>query len=57
MKDGSIRDITVLQETVSIDCVEQAKQILLNGPKWIPGLQNDKPVNVMVVQPITIVMQ
>ena len=52
MKDGTIKDITVLQETVSIDCVEQAKKLILNGPKWNPGKQNNEAVNVMVVQPI-----
>jgi protein TonB len=57
MKDGTIKDISVLQETVSIDCVEQAKQILLNGPKWNPGKQNNEAVNVVVVQPITFAVE
>jgi len=57
MKDGTIKDISVVRETVSYNCVEQAKQILLNGPKWIPGMQNSEPVNVMVVQQITLVVE
>lgn len=57
MADGSINQITVLRETVSMDCVEQAKQIIASGPKWSPGMQNNRAVNVMVVQPITIAVQ
>jgi protein TonB len=57
MADGSINQISVLRETVSLDCVEQAKQIIAGGPKWNPGMQNNRAVNVMVVQPITLAVQ
>lgn len=54
MKDGSIAKLEVLQHNVGMDCVNEAKNLLRNSPKWNPGLQNNQPVNVMVVLPISI---
>jgi len=54
MKDGSITIFDVKSNNVAVDCVNAAKNLLLNCPKWNPGLQNNQPVNVMLVLPISI---
>lgn len=54
MKDSSIARVEVMRNDVGPDCANQAKNLLLNCPKWNPGLQNNKPVNVMLVLPISV---
>ncbi len=54
MSNGSVKRVEVLRENVGTDCVEEAKSVLINSPHWNPGLQNNQPVNVMMVLPITI---
>ena len=57
MNDGSILNVEVLHNDAGADCANQAKNILLNCPKWSPGLQNNQPVNVQLVLPITIMRE
>jgi TonB family protein len=50
-KDGSIRDIKILRginEAIDSDVM----RVMLMMPKWIPGKQNGKTVNVQFMLPI-----
>lgn len=52
-KDGRISDITVLKGVPNcLDCDEEAKKVFTKMPKWIPGKQNGRQVNVYYNQPI-----
>lgn len=53
IKDGSISNITVLKGVPNCpDCDEEAKKVFTKMPKWNPGMQNGKAVNVYFNQPI-----
>ena len=50
-KDGSIRNIEVLRSLdKSLD--QEAVRVIQLMPKWIPGKQNGKPVDVYFILPI-----
>ena len=50
-EDGNVRDIKVLKG-IGFDCDEEAARVLAMFPKWIPGKQDGKPVNVKYHLPI-----
>lgn len=54
MKDGSIANVEVLRNTLGAAYSNEAMNVLLNCPKWNPGIQNNQPVNVQLVLPITV---
>lgn len=55
-KDGSIEDIEIKRGVYpSLD--EEAKRVLSSMPKWTPGEQRGKPVNVRYTVPITFRLQ
>lgn len=49
-KDGSISEITVMK-SLGFGCDEAAIKVVKNMPKWSPGLQNGRPVNVWFILP------
>lgn len=51
MKDGSISNITVIRP-VDPDLNKEAIRVVSAMPKWIPGKQNGKPVNVYFMLPV-----
>lgn len=52
MKDGSIADVKVLQG-IGAGADEEAIRVIKNMPKWFPGMQNGRPVNVQYTLPIS----
>ena len=56
-RDGTVSNVEVLRDNVGIDCATDAQRMLSNSPKWNPGMQNNQPVNVMMVLPITVMKQ
>ena len=51
-KDGMLKDIRVARSVYpSLD--EEALRVVKSMPKWIPGKQNGKPVNVKYMMPFT----
>ncbi len=50
-RDGSVRDVTVVR-TLSPTCDREAVRVLTSMPKWIPGKQNGKAVNVKYTVPV-----
>jgi hypothetical protein len=51
--DGTVKDVTVLKGVPNCpQCDEEAKRIMLAMPKWKPGKQNGKAVQVFYNQPI-----
>ncbi|MCE7068094.1 M56 family metallopeptidase [Dyadobacter sp. CY326] len=55
-ENGNVRDITVLKG-LGFDCDEEAARVLALFPKWKPGRQNGKPVNVKFTLPINFLME
>lgn len=53
--DGSISNIETLNDP-GYDLAKGVRDIMMNSPKWNPGLQNGKPVNSYHTQPITFVI-
>ena len=51
-KDGSVGEVKVLR-SLSPDCDNEAMRVVRNLPKFKPGKQNGKPVNVWYTLPIT----
>jgi len=51
-KDGSLTNIKILRG-VSPEIDAEAGRVVGNSPKWLPGLQNEKPVRVQYSIPIT----
>lgn len=49
--DGSIRDTEILRG-IGGGCDEEALQVIKNSPRWKPGLQNGKKVNVRIRMPV-----
>ncbi|MCD8741197.1 energy transducer TonB [Mucilaginibacter roseus] len=50
-RDGSIAEVKALN-CIGAGCEAEAERILLKSPKWIPGIQNGKPVRVQYTIPI-----
>ena len=51
-KDGSITDIEVIK-SVDPDLDKEAIRVVQGMPKWVPGMQNGKPVRAKYTLPIT----
>lgn len=51
-KDGSITDVTVLQG-IGDGCDEVAVEALKKSPKWLPGIQDGRPVRVKYNIPLS----
>jgi TonB family protein len=51
-KDGTIGDVKVLKG-IGYGADEEAVRVIKNMPKWYPGMQNGKPVNVQYTLPIS----
>jgi protein TonB len=49
--DGSIADVQILKG-IGAGCDAEAVRVIANSPKWNPGKQNGKPVNVRMSVPI-----
>lgn len=54
--DGSISDVKV-SKSVDPTLDKEAKRIILEMPKWIPGRQDGKPVKVKYTVPVTFRLQ
>jgi periplasmic protein TonB len=50
-EDGLLYDITPLNK-IGSDCEAAAITLLKNSPKWIPGIQNSKPVRIQYTIPM-----
>jgi periplasmic protein TonB len=55
-KDGDVRDITI-KRGISGGCNEEAVRVVSMMPKWRPGRQNGKAVNVAFTLPIKIKLE
>jgi protein TonB len=55
-KTGEISNIIVVKG-IGYGCDEEAVRVLKSAPKWIPGKQRGRPVNVRMVVPITFVIK
>lgn len=54
-KDGSLTEVELLRMSVENEQLkEEIRQILLNSPKWKPGMQNGKTVRVKYTLPINL---
>lgn len=53
--NGYVQDITIIK-SVSAACDAEAIRVLKLMPKWKPGMQNNKPVNVYFTLPIKLVI-
>ncbi|MCU0355152.1 MAG: energy transducer TonB [Cytophagales bacterium] len=54
-KDGSIMDAKVISG-LDPDCDKEALRVLLTMPKWQPGTQDDKPVDMNFTMPVRFVI-
>lgn len=52
-KDGSVVEAKVIRD-LGYGTGEEAVRVLIQSPKWSPGMQNGQPVRVMYSLPITI---
>jgi len=52
-KNGDVTDIEVLRDDVGFGCADNARQVIKNMPRWKAGRQNDIPVSVKYILPIT----
>ena len=50
-QDGSVNDIKVIRG-IGGGCDEEAVRVVSLMPRWIPGTQNGKPVNVLFYMPV-----
>lgn len=55
-KDGSTSDMTVLKG-IGNGCDEETMRVISILPKWNPGKQNGKPVNVYFTMPVNFVLE
>ena len=55
-QDGSISNMKVLKG-IGYGCDEETVRVISQMPRWIPGKQNGKPVNVMFTMPINFVIE
>ncbi|MEW5676985.1 energy transducer TonB [Flavobacterium enshiense] len=54
-KDGSLTNVEILRLSVeNEELKEEIRQILMNSPKWAPGMQNGKIVRVKYMLPINL---
>jgi protein TonB len=52
-KVGDVTNVEILKDNVGFGYGEEAARVLQSMPKWIPGLNNDRPVNVKMMIPIS----
>ena len=53
--DGSLSNVEILKLSVeNAELKEEIRQILMDSPKWIPGMQNGKTVRVKYMVPINL---
>ncbi|MDP5139264.1 MAG: M56 family metallopeptidase, partial [Spirosomaceae bacterium] len=55
-KNGEIGDIKILK-SIGYGCDEEAVRVISQMPKWTPGKQNGKPVNVYFTMPIKFALE
>ncbi|WP_435354486.1 TonB family protein [Emticicia sp. SJ17W-69] len=55
-KDGSVSDLQVLKG-IGFGCDEETVRVLGSMPKWNPGKQNGKPVNVYFTMPVNFILE
>ena len=55
-KDGSITDVKT-DDYPSSKTAEQCVNMIKNGPKWVPAIQNGHKVNCYKKQPVTFVIE
>lgn len=51
-KDGSVNNVAV-KRSLSPSTDQEAMRVISKSPKWIPGTQNGKPVNVLYQMPLS----
>lgn len=51
--DGVVSNVEILRDGVGFGCGEEAVRVLQNMPRWIPGMNNDRPVNTKIIMPIS----
>jgi len=54
--DGSVKNVTVARG-VNVDLDKEAVRVIKSLPKWEPGTQKGKPVNVAYTVPINFVLK
>lgn len=52
-KDGAITNVEVVSNKGSEKMADEAIRVIENSPRWEPGRQNENPVRVRMVMPIT----
>ncbi|MBK9732895.1 MAG: energy transducer TonB [Chitinophagaceae bacterium] len=52
-REGKVYDAQIMRDGVGYGCVQEAVMVLQNMPKWIPGTDNNRAVNVKVIMPIS----
>lgn len=52
-KDGSVSDINIVEGMNDVSD-KRLKKIIKKGPKWKPGIQNNKPVRVRFNLPVRV---
>lgn len=52
-KQGNVAEVTVLKDGVGYGCAERAMETIKAMPRWTPGMQGKRPVNVRFVLPVT----
>ncbi|MEP7127430.1 MAG: energy transducer TonB [Chitinophagales bacterium] len=52
-REGKVYDAQIMRDGVGYGCVQEAVMVLQNMPKWIPGTNNNRAVNVKVIMPIS----
>lgn len=55
-EDGSIGN-AIIKRGIGGGCNEEALRVVMNMPKWKPGMQNGRPVKVYYTLPITFMLQ
>lgn len=55
-EDGSIGN-AIIKKGIGGGCNEEALRVIMNMPKWKPGMQNGRPVKVYYTLPITFMLQ
>ena len=55
-KDGRIRSIEP-ETSFGYGMEEEVMRIIKKGPKWIPAMQNGRPVNAYRRQPVTFMVE
>jgi len=55
-KDGSVADVSI-KKGIGGGCDEEVIRVVKLFPKWIPGTQNGKPVNVKMMLPFNFTLK